>query len=55
VAYTADVFQQLNGREPTVEEVDAAEIIQSAAAGKLTVTGSVDEQALGWHLTNTIR
>jgi death-on-curing protein len=31
-----DVFLQLNGRELTAEEVDAAEIIQSVAAGKLT-------------------
>jgi prophage maintenance system killer protein len=30
------VFLQLNGRELTAEEVDAAEIIQSVAAGKLT-------------------
>jgi death-on-curing protein len=30
-----DVFLQLNGRELTAEEVDAAEIIQSVAAGKL--------------------
>lgn len=31
-----DVFLQLNGRELTAEEVDAAEVIQSLAAGKLT-------------------
>jgi len=31
-----DVFLQLNGRELTAEEVDAAETIQSVAAGKLT-------------------
>jgi death on curing protein len=30
-----DVFLQLNGRELTAQEVDAAEIIQSVAAGKL--------------------
>src|ERR1700692_2553121 len=31
-----DVFLQINGRELMAEEVDAAEIVQSAAAGKLT-------------------
>ena len=31
-----DVFLQLNGRELTAEEVDAAEIFRSVAAGKLT-------------------
>src|ERR1700688_4305052 len=31
-----DVFLQINGRELTAKEVDAAEIVQSAAAGKLT-------------------
>jgi death on curing protein len=31
-----DVFLQMNGRELTAEEVNAAEIVQSVAAGKLT-------------------
>src|SRR5579863_7425272 len=31
-----DVFLQINGRELTAEEVDAAQIIRSVAAGKLT-------------------
>ena len=31
-----DVFLQMNGQELTAEEVDAAEIIRSVAAGKVT-------------------
>jgi death-on-curing protein len=31
-----DVFLQMNGRELTAEEVNAAEVVQSVAAGKLT-------------------
>jgi prophage maintenance system killer protein len=31
-----DVFLQMNGRELAAEEVDAVEIMQSVAAGKLT-------------------
>jgi death-on-curing protein len=38
-----DVFLQLNGRELTAEEVDATEIVQSVAAGKLT-----EEQLAAW-------
>jgi death-on-curing protein len=38
-----DVFLQMNGRELTAEELDAAEIIQSVAAGKLT-----EEQLTKW-------
>ena len=38
-----DVFLQMNGRELTAEEVDAAEIIQLVAAGKLT-----EEQLATW-------
>ncbi|MGO9947630.1 MAG: type II toxin-antitoxin system death-on-curing family toxin [Steroidobacteraceae bacterium] len=38
-----DVFLQMNGRELTAEEVDAAEIIQFVAAGKLT-----EEQLAAW-------
>jgi prophage maintenance system killer protein len=38
-----DVFLQMNGREVTAEEVDAADIIQSVAAGKLT-----EEQLATW-------
>jgi len=38
-----DVFLQMNGQELTAEEVDAAEIIQSVAAGKLT-----EEQLATW-------
>jgi death-on-curing protein len=38
-----DVFLQINGRELTAEEVSAAEIIQSVAAGKLT-----EEQLATW-------
>jgi death on curing protein len=38
-----DVFLQMNGRELTAEEVNAAEIIQSVAAGKLT-----EEQLATW-------
>ena len=30
-----DVFLQLNGRELTAEEIDAAEIVRSVAAGRL--------------------
>jgi death-on-curing protein len=45
-----DVFLQLNGRELTAEEVDAAEIIQSVAAGKLTedeLASWINEHARG--------
>jgi death-on-curing protein len=38
-----DVFLQMNGRELTAEEVDAAEIIRSVAAGKVT-----EEQLAAW-------
>jgi len=38
-----DVFLQLNGRELTAEEVDAAKTIQSVAAGTLT-----EEQLATW-------
>jgi death-on-curing protein len=38
-----DVFLQMNGRELTAEEAEAAEIIQSVAAGKLT-----EEQLAAW-------
>jgi death-on-curing protein len=38
-----DVFLQMNGRDLTAEEVDAAEIIQLVAAGKLT-----EEQLATW-------
>jgi death-on-curing protein len=45
-----DVFLQLNGRELTAKEVDAAEIIQSVAAGKLTedeLTAWISEHSRG--------
>jgi death on curing protein len=38
-----DVFLQMNGRELTAEEVDAAEIIRSVAAGNVT-----EEQLAVW-------
>jgi len=38
-----DVFLQMNGRELTAQEVDAAGIIQSVAAGELT-----EEQLAAW-------
>jgi death-on-curing protein len=38
-----DVFLQLNGCELTADEVDAADIIQSVAAGKLT-----DDELAAW-------
>jgi death-on-curing protein len=38
-----DVFLQMNGRELTAEEVDAAEIIRSVAAGNVT-----EEQLATW-------